>query len=143
MLYVAAAVLAVLGIGAAPRTASHWNSPPSDRYWKRRPTHVRYKSRLAATALAATAVVGSFLLGDLTGSPSADASGSHAYTLRIGDTVAVPSINQSCSVSTEGGAADLFCARPKRARHQVVIFRDEILVWTVGNPDRPAWTGKP
>jgi hypothetical protein len=104
---------------------------------------VRYKSRLATTALAATALVGSFLLGDLTRSPSADASGSHAYTLRLGDTVAIPSINQACSVSTEGGAADLFCARPKRSRHQVTIFRDEILVWTSGNPDRPAWTGKP
>jgi len=25
----------------------------------------------------------------------------------------------------------------------VTIFRDEILAWKVGNPDRPAWAGKP
>jgi hypothetical protein len=79
----------------------------------------------------------------MTGPRSAEASPSRAYVLRIGDKVAIPAINQLCTVSTEGGAADLFCARPKKARHQVTIFRDNILVWKVGNPDRPAWAGKP
>jgi hypothetical protein len=104
---------------------------------------VDVRKRFVTAAATAAAVAGSFLLGDIAGSPAADAAGSHGYTLRIGDTVTVPSVGQSCSVSTEGGAADLFCQRTKNPRHQVTIFRDEILVWTVGNPDRPAWTGKP
>jgi hypothetical protein len=60
-----------------------------------------------------------------------------------GDKVTIPAINQVCSVSTEGGAVDLFCARPRNAHHQVTIFGANILVWKVGNPDRPAWSGKP
>jgi hypothetical protein len=34
-------------------------------------------------------------------------------------------------------------ARQRSAHHQVTIFRDRILVWKVGNPDRPAWSGRP
>lgn len=63
--------------------------------------------------------------------------------LRIGDRVTIPAINQVCALQTEGGVADLFCARPRKPRHQVTIFRDNILVWKVGNPDHPAWAGKP
>jgi hypothetical protein len=86
---------------------------------------------------------GSFVVGQLTHAHSAEASATRAFTLRIGDKVLIPSINQVCAVSTEGGAADLFCARPRNAHHQVAIFRDSILVWKVGNPDRPAWAGRP
>jgi hypothetical protein len=66
-----------------------------------------------------------------------------SYTLRLADKVAFPAINHVCSVSAEAGATDLSCARSRNARHQVAIFRDSILVWTVGNPDEPAWSGKP
>jgi hypothetical protein len=86
---------------------------------------------------------GVFVAGQMTGTGAAKASTARAYTLRIGDKVAIPAISQVCSVSTEGGAVDLFCARPRNAHHQVTIFRDNILVWKIGNPDRPAWTGKP
>jgi hypothetical protein len=104
---------------------------------------VRALKRLIAAAVLAITVGASFVVGQMTGTRSAEASSTRAYTLRIGDKVAVPAINQVCSVSTEGGAADLFCARPRRAHHQVTIFRDNILVWKVGSPDRPAWAGKP
>jgi hypothetical protein len=99
--------------------------------------------RLIATAGLAIAVGGSFIVGQITGSGSAEASSARAYTLRIGDKVTIPAINQVCEVSTEGGAVDLFCARPRRAHHQVTIFRDNIPVWKLGNPDRAAWSGKP
>jgi hypothetical protein len=100
------------------------------------------KRLIAAAALVITAS-GSFVVGQMTGPRSAEASPTRAYTLRIGDKVAVPAINQVCTVSTEGGAPDLFCARPRKAHHQVTIFRGSILAWKVGNPDRPAWVGKP
>jgi hypothetical protein len=95
------------------------------------------------SAVVASAVGGSFVFGQMTGTGAAKASGMRVYTLRIGDKLTIPAINQVCSVSTEGGAADLFCARHRNAKHQVTIFRDNILVWKVGNPDHPAWAGKP
>jgi len=96
----------------------------------------------AAAVLVGTASV-SFLVGQLAGSHPAQASVTHAYTLHLGDNATIPAINQTCSVSAEGGATELFCARARNARHQVTIFRNSILVWTVGNPDKPAWSGKP
>ena len=100
------------------------------------------KPLIAATVLAGT-VCGSFVIGQMTGTRAAEASARRMYELRTGDRVSIPAIGQVCSVSTEGGAADLLCARPRNAHHQLTIFRDSILVWNVGNPYRPAWTGKP
>jgi hypothetical protein len=98
--------------------------------------------RLIAAAVLVVTASGALVVGQMTGPRPAEASPTRAYTLRIGDRVSIPVISQVCTVSTEGGAADLFCARPRKAHHQVTIFRDSILVWKVGNPDRPAWTGK-
>lgn len=84
-----------------------------------------------------------FVLGTKTGLPAARASATHVYTLRAGDKVRIPTIQPTCVLSGEGGLPDLFCARPTNPRHQVTIFRDNILIWKVGNPDRPAWSGKP
>jgi hypothetical protein len=72
----------------------------------------------------------------------AQAKASRVYSLRVGDRVVIPSVGQRCSVEVEGGAPELFCAA-LGARHQVVFFRDSISVWTAGNPDKPAWAGKP
>jgi len=99
--------------------------------------------RFVVTAVLASAVAGVFVIGQMTDTRAAAATAARTYTLRMGDKVVVPAIGQACSVSTEGGAVDLFCARPRNARHQVTFFRDSILVWKVGNPDRPAWSGKP
>ena len=71
------------------------------------------------------------------------ASATHTYTLHVGDKVLIPAVNQTCTVSGEGAEPDFFCARAKHPRHQVVFFRYGILVWTVGNPDKPAWRGGP
>jgi uncharacterized protein YmfQ (DUF2313 family) len=103
----------------------------------------RRSKRLAAAAVLVGMASVSFFIGQLAGTRPAQASATHAYTLYLGDKVTIPAINQVCSVSTEGGATDLFSARAQNARHQVTIFRDRILVWTVGNPDKPAWSGRP
>jgi len=79
----------------------------------------------------------------MTTAPAAEASAARSYTLRIGDKMTVPAVGQLCAVYREGGAPELLCARPRHPRHQVAIFRDSILIWKVGNPDRPAWSGKP
>jgi uncharacterized protein YecT (DUF1311 family) len=78
-----------------------------------------------------------------TGACLAMRSGGRTYVLHEGDEAIVPAINQVCTASGEGGAPDLFCARPKNPHHQVVIFNDEILIWKNGDTDTPAWTGKP
>ncbi len=96
-----------------------------------------------AAVLVITAAIG-FSIGKFATAPAADASAvAHRYTLRVGDEVSVPAVNQRCAIYKEGGAPELFCARPRHARHQVTIFRDSILIWKVGNPDHPAWSGKP
>ncbi len=100
-------------------------------------------SRYLTAVGGAVAVAAAFAVGQFTGTRSAGASASHIYTLRQGDKIKVPSIGQTCTVSGEAGSPDLFCAKPSRPRHQVVFFRDQILVWTNGNPDKPAWSGRP
>jgi hypothetical protein len=95
-----------------------------------------------AAALVATAAIG-FSIGKIATAPAAEAAAAHRYTLRLGDSVTIPAVKQRCAVYTEGGSPELYCARPLQARHQVTIFRDSILIWKVGHPDRPAWSGKP
>jgi len=103
---------------------------------------VNRSTRISLPMLCATAVV-AFAVGSMTGLPGAHASATRVYTLRAGDKIRVPAIEQVCTLSAEGGIPDLFCARQRNARHQVTIFRDSILVWKVGHPDQPAWAGKP
>jgi len=98
-------------------------------------------SRISLAILIAGAVA--FALGTMIGLPGARASAAHVYTLRAGDRVRVPTIQQTCVLTAEGGAPELLCERTSRPRHEVAIFRDNILVWKVGNPDRAAWSGKP
>jgi hypothetical protein len=82
-------------------------------------------------------------IGKIATAPAAEASGAQHYTLRIGDKVTIPAVKQTCAVYMEGGAPELYCARPRHPRHEVTFFRDSILIWKVGNSDRPAWSGKP
>ena len=102
---------------------------------------MRAPTRFIATAVLATTVGTAFVAGQMTNARAAEASAAHKYTLRVGDKVAIPAIGQVCSVYVEGGAVELFCARARRARHQVTIFRDSILVWKAGNTV-PVWSGK-
>jgi hypothetical protein len=99
----------------------------------------RRRSLVLVAVLVAAAI--GFSIGKIATAPAAEAPAAHRYTLRVGDRVTIPAVNQRCAVYTEGGAPELYCARPRHARHQVTIFRDSILVWKVGNPDRPACRG--
>src|SRR5262245_10483160 len=101
------------------------------------------RSKLVLVAVLAATAGAAFLGGQLASTGSADASATHRYVLRKGDRITIPAIDQSCIVSGEGGAPDLFCARSRRPHHQIVFFRDSILAWKVGNPDQPAWSGRP
>jgi hypothetical protein len=97
---------------------------------------------MLALAVTATAAIG-FGIGTVTTGPAAGANAAHNYTLRVGDKVTIPAVGQRCAVFREGGAPELFCARPRRSRHQVTLFRDRIQVWKNGHPDAPVWSGKP
>ena len=103
---------------------------------------IKPRRLVVAAAVVASAAVG-FGIGKGVTAPSAEASSAHRYTLRVGDAVTIPAVSQRCAVYREGGSPELYCARPLRPRHQVTIFRDSILIWKAGNPDRPAWSGKP
>lgn len=97
--------------------------------------------RLIQAAFLTTAAVTGSASGK---APAAEASAAHRYTLRVGDKMTIPAVGQLCAVYKEGGAPELFCARPRHARHQVTIFLDSMEVWTVGNPDAaPVWSGRP
>ena len=97
---------------------------------------------LVAGVVLASAAAGAFG-GQLIHTSAASASRAHTYTLRLGDKVVIPAIRQACSVEAEATAIDVFCQKTRNPHHQVAIFRDNILVWKVGNPDRPAWHGRP
>jgi hypothetical protein len=100
-------------------------------------------NRFALIIAGAVGLACAFAAGRLSGTAPADASATRAYTLRMGDRVTMPSLNMTCTMSQEGGFPDFFCARPRTARHQVVFFRDAILVWRVGNPDKPVLSVRP
>ena len=101
----------------------------------------RHRLVLAACVVASAAT--GFGVGKITTAPAAKASAAHRYTLRVGDTATIPSVSQRCAVYTEGGFPELYCARSLHPRHQVTLFRGSIVIWKVGSPDRPAWSGKP
>jgi hypothetical protein len=104
---------------------------------------VKAAHSLSLAAVFAATLAGGFGIGKMTTAPSAEASAAHRNTLRIGDKVTIPAVRQLCAVYMEGGSPELFCARPRHARHQVTIFEDSIGVWKVGHPDAPVWSGKP
>jgi hypothetical protein len=104
---------------------------------------VNTRRRLVLAAVVVGAAAIGFSIGKIATAPAAEASAAQRYTLRVGDRVTIPAVKQRCAVFMEGGAPELYCARLRHPRHQVTIFRDSILIWKVGNPDRPAWSGKP
>jgi hypothetical protein len=104
---------------------------------------VKTQRRLVLAAVLVTAAAIGFSIGKIAPMPAAEASAAHVYTLRIGDKMTIPAVNQRCAIYTEGGAPELYCARPLHPRHQVTIFRDRIQIWKAGNPDGAVWSGRP
>jgi len=93
--------------------------------------------------LVSSAIVAAIVVGVVVSTRTAGATGGRSYTLRVGDRVSIPSVNQVCDVEVEAGSPELFCARPRAPHHQIVMFGNVILVWKVGNPDSPVWSGRP
>ena len=65
------------------------------------------------------------------------------YTLRDGDVVLRPEAAVRCEASGEGGRPNLFCTRIRGGRHQVVFYKDAVLVWPLDcrtcGPDGPVF----
>jgi hypothetical protein len=65
----------------------------------------------------------------------------HVYTLRDGDIAVRPEAATRCEASAEGGSPNLFCTRIGGGRHQVVFYRDSVLVWPLARgPDGPPFS---
>jgi hypothetical protein len=101
------------------------------------------RNRILFGGLVLASVAIGFVGGHMIHTSTAAASSTHKYTLRLGDKAVIPAIRQICSVYSEGGAIELFCQKTRKPHHQVTIYRDSILVWKVGDPDHPAWHGRP
>jgi hypothetical protein len=107
---------------------------------------VNTRRRLVLAAVLVAALAIGFGISKVATAPASEASAvAHRYTLRVGDKVSIPVINQRCVVYKEdrAPAPELFCARPLNPHHQVRIFRDRILIWKIGNSNHPVWSGKP
>ena len=74
-------------------------------------------------------------------------SPAHVYTGRLHDVFRVPGAGLRCEVSEEGMAVNASCGHVPyaQARYQVVFYKDNILVYRLGNPDKPVWSahGRP
>ena len=74
---------------------------------------------------------------------AAQATATHHYTLRVGDKVSIPGLGQIC-VLEEPSRLNLVCEKRANARHQVQIFRSQMLVYkAVGDQEVSVWEGKP
>ena len=84
-----------------------------------------------------------FLIGRATNPISAAAgSQSHVYTLSQNDVVRAPGAATRCTASAEAGVQNLFCERSPDGRYSIVFYKDSIIVWKNGNPDKPAFSAR-
>jgi len=71
-------------------------------------------------------------------------NGHRVYTLRGGDIVRRPNAGTQCVASVEGGFPNLFCTRIGGGRHQVIFYKDSVLVWPLDcrrcGPGGPVFT---
>ena len=97
--------------------------------------------------LVGAALVGAFFLGRLTHSATAapaktTARGGDVFTAAFRDVVRIPSIQTRCVVSEEAGFPNLLCDHSPRGRYELVLFRDSLLVYRNGDPDRPRFAAR-
>src|SRR5205823_4324781 len=86
------------------------------------------------------AVAAGLLVGRATNPPAAvGASATHVYTGRLYDVFRVPGAAVRCEVGSEAGSLNVSCEHVpfSHARHEVVFFKNNILVYRLGKPDRP------
>jgi hypothetical protein len=98
---------------------------------------------LGALAIVAAAAVAGFAIYTF-GWHEDSGPRKHVYTLRDGDVVLRPQAATRCETSGEGGSPNLFCTRIGGGRHQVIFYRDTVLVWPLDcptcGPDGPVYT---
>jgi uncharacterized protein YecT (DUF1311 family) len=58
------------------------------------------------------------------------------YTLHQGDVVRDPLTATRCEASGEGGSPNLFCTRSTKGRHQIVFYKDAVLVFDLEDRTR-------
>jgi hypothetical protein len=103
---------------------------------------------LAAIAIVVGGAVAAFAVytfgwhdGDTKGQPAA---ATHTYTLRDGDVALRPAAATRCKSSAEGGVPNLFCSRIGGGRHQVIFYKDSVIVWPLDcqrcGPDGPTFS---
>jgi hypothetical protein len=91
------------------------------------------------------ALAAAFLLGHATNPPVAvGAPATHVYTGRLNDVFRVPGAATRCEVGMEAGSVNVSCEHTPyaRARHEVVFYSNNILVYRLGNPDNPVWSAR-
>jgi hypothetical protein len=91
------------------------------------------------------AVAAGFLVGRATNPPAAvGASATHVYTGRLYDVFRVPGAAVRCEVGSEAAALNVSCEHVpfSHARHEVVFYKNNILVYRLGKPDSPVWSAR-
>jgi len=92
---------------------------------------VELTRRLAARAVLTAALA--FVLVSSAAGASAD-----VVTLKSGDVASFEELQ--CTAGVEAGLDSFECQRREGAKYEAAIFRDNILVWKVGNPDDPIFS---
>jgi len=68
----------------------------------------------------------------------------HEYTLRDGDVIFRHGAGARCLASAEGGSPNLFCTHIGGGRHQIILYKDSVLVWPLDcptcGPDGPVYS---
>jgi hypothetical protein len=85
-------------------------------------------------------IAAAFLVGRATSPDAAvGASTTHVYTGRLYDVFRVPAAAIRCEVDAEAGSVKLSCGHVPyaKARHDVVFYNNNILVYRLGNPANP------
>lgn len=91
------------------------------------------------------AVAAAFLVGRATSPPAAvGAPATHVYTGRLYDVFRVPGAATRCEVASEAGSLNVSCEHVpySHAKHEVVFYKNNILVFRLGNPDNPVWSAR-
>jgi hypothetical protein len=69
-------------------------------------------------------------------------AGGRVLEARIGDVVRFPGSATRCEMGAEGGAPRLVCHHAGTHRYEVSFFGKNILVFRVGNPDKPVFSAR-
>jgi hypothetical protein len=92
---------------------------------------------LAALAVIVAGAVAAFAVYTF-GWREDDETPTRVFTLHRGDEIRVADAATHCVASEEGGFPNLYCTRTPRGTYQFVFYRDSVVVWGPGGPDKAA-----